>query len=91
MVTSDNGLPFPRAKGHIYDEGYRLPLAIRWPGVVKPNRKVDDFMRFDDLAHLPRGGRYQTASGDDRKEHYEHSAQSRVGMGGQPPRQRDRR
>ena len=50
VVTSDNGLPFPRAKGHIYEDGYRLPLAIRWPGVVKPNRTVEDFIRFDDLA-----------------------------------------
>ena len=29
VVTSDNGLPFPRAKATGYDYGVRVPLAIR--------------------------------------------------------------
>jgi N-sulfoglucosamine sulfohydrolase len=31
VVTSDNGMPFPRAKANLYDLGTRMPLAIRWP------------------------------------------------------------
>ncbi len=50
VVTSDNGQPFPRAKGHIYEDGYHLPLAARWPRAIKANRTVEDFIRFDDLA-----------------------------------------
>ena len=30
VVTSDNGMPFPRAKVNLYDPGVRMPLAIRW-------------------------------------------------------------
>ena len=30
LVTSDQGMPFPRAKGQIYDDGFHLPLAVRW-------------------------------------------------------------
>ena len=31
VVTSDNGMPFPRAKVCLYDPGVRMPLAVRWP------------------------------------------------------------
>ena len=30
VVTSDNGLPFPRGKADMYDYGARMPLAISW-------------------------------------------------------------
>ncbi len=30
VVTSDNGMPFPRCKSNLYDFGVRVPLAIRW-------------------------------------------------------------
>jgi len=30
VVTSDNGMPFPRAKVSLYDGGLRMPLAMRW-------------------------------------------------------------
>ena len=30
IVTSDNGMPFPRVKGHIFEDACHLPLAIRW-------------------------------------------------------------
>ena len=50
VVTSDNGLPFPRAKGQIYDAGFHLPLAIRWGRRVAGGRTVDDFVNFRDLA-----------------------------------------
>lgn len=50
LVTSDNGMPFPRVKGHVYEDACHLPLAVRWPGVVKPGRVVDDFASMVDLA-----------------------------------------
>ena len=47
IVTSDNGLPFPRAKATVYDGGVRVPLAIRWPGVAKPGTTVDALVSLD--------------------------------------------
>ena len=32
VITSDNGMPFPRGKANLYDSGTRTPLAFRWPG-----------------------------------------------------------
>ena len=49
-VTSDNGMPFPRAKATLYDYGTRMPLAIRWGDRVKPGRGIDDFIGLADLA-----------------------------------------
>lgn len=40
VVTSDNGMPFPRVKGHTFDEAHHLPLVVRWPaGVARPGRR----------------------------------------------------
>lgn len=50
VVTSDNGMPFPRAKANVYDAGARMPLAIRWPAGVKTPRTVDAFVSSSDLA-----------------------------------------
>ncbi|MFP4291452.1 MAG: sulfatase [Cyclobacteriaceae bacterium] len=51
VVTSDNGMPFPRVKGNAYEMANHLPLAIMWPeGIKKPGRKIDDFVSFIDLA-----------------------------------------
>lgn len=50
VVTSDNGMAFPRAKANVYDAGARVPLAIRWPGVATPGRTVDSFVTLADLA-----------------------------------------
>jgi arylsulfatase A-like enzyme len=44
IFTSDNGAfggvadnrPLRAAKGYLYEGGIRVPLIIRWPGVVKP-------------------------------------------------------
>ena len=30
IVTSDNGMPFPRAKANLYEMGTHVPLAICW-------------------------------------------------------------
>jgi len=51
VVTSDNGMPFPRAKATLYDFGTRMPLAIRWPAkIVSPGRKYDSFVHLSDLS-----------------------------------------
>jgi arylsulfatase A-like enzyme len=51
VVTSDNGMPFPRVKGSAYENANHLPLAIRWPkGIKNPGRKVTDFVSFVDFA-----------------------------------------
>lgn len=50
VVTSDNGMPFPRAKATLYDYGVRVPLAIRWGENIKSGRIVDDFISLTDLA-----------------------------------------
>ncbi len=50
VVTSDNGWPFPRGKGNLYDAGSRVPLALRWPARVKPGRVVEEFASLTDVA-----------------------------------------
>jgi len=50
VATSDNGMPFPRAKVNLYDWGVRMPLAIRWGARVSGGRRVDDFVSHIDLA-----------------------------------------
>ena len=50
IVTADNGMPFPRIKGNMYEYGNHLPLAIMWPnGIKNPGRVVDDFVSFIDF------------------------------------------
>ncbi len=50
VVTSDHGMPFPRAKASLYDYGSRVPLALRWPDKIPQNRVVDDLVTLSDLA-----------------------------------------
>lgn len=50
VITSDNGMPFPRAKANLYDYGTRMPLVVRWPKKVKPGTVVKDFVNFVDFA-----------------------------------------
>lgn len=50
VMTSDNGMPFPRAKANLYDYGTRMPLVIRWPEKVKAGTIIDDFVNFVDFA-----------------------------------------
>ena len=50
MVTSDNGMPFPRMKGQLYEIAYHMPLAAMWKSAIEPGRIVDDLVNFVDFA-----------------------------------------
>lgn len=51
VVTSDNGMPFPRVKGLEYEHSNHLPLAIMWKnGIKNPGRKIEDYVSFIDFA-----------------------------------------
>jgi len=51
VVTSDNGMPFPRVKGQVYELSNHMPLAIMWGrGIKNPGRVINDFISFIDLA-----------------------------------------
>jgi N-sulfoglucosamine sulfohydrolase len=50
IVTSDHGMPFPRVKGQIYEDGFHVPMAARWGSVIPGGRVVDDFINFRDIA-----------------------------------------
>lgn len=50
VVSSDHGMPFPYVKGQIHEDGFHLPLAMRWPAAIKPGRVVEDFVNVRDLA-----------------------------------------
>lgn len=50
IVTADNGMPFPRAKGIQYEYSNHLPLAIMWPkGIKKKGRVIEDYVSFIDF------------------------------------------
>jgi N-sulfoglucosamine sulfohydrolase len=50
IVTSDNGMPFPRAKATVYDAGTRMPFVVRWPARVPARRRVTDLISLTDVA-----------------------------------------
>ncbi|QEC51153.1 putative sulfatase [Anseongella ginsenosidimutans] len=49
VVTSDNGMPFPRAKANVYEYGIHVPLAVRWGNEIKGGRTSDDLVSLIDL------------------------------------------
>lgn len=49
VVTSDNGMAFPRAKANVYEYGIHVPLAIRWGEEVKGGRVSHDLVNLVDL------------------------------------------
>lgn len=49
VVTSDNGMAFPRAKANAYDHGIHVPMAIRWGDNLK-RQTVHDPVSTIDLA-----------------------------------------
>ena len=50
IVTSDNGMQFPRAIGNCYEYGLHVPLAISWPNKIKKGRISNDLINLTDLA-----------------------------------------
>ncbi|MFC1761100.1 sulfatase-like hydrolase/transferase [Planctomycetota bacterium] len=50
LMTSDNGMPFPRCKAQEYEYSNHMPLAVMWPkGIKNPGRTVDDLVSFIDF------------------------------------------
>lgn len=51
IVTSDNGRPFPREKGNLYEASNHLPFAVMWKnGIHQSGRVVRDYVSFIDIA-----------------------------------------
>ncbi|QOV89189.1 sulfatase family protein [Humisphaera borealis] len=73
IVTSDHGMPFPYVKGQIHEDGFRLPLVMRWGKAIKPGRVVEDFINVRDLAPT-----YMELAG--QKPHEQMSGRSLVGI-----------
>lgn len=49
IVTSDNGMPFPRAKANLYEYGIHMPLAISWPAMIPAGQDNDDLVSLIDV------------------------------------------
>jgi arylsulfatase A-like enzyme len=68
VMTADNGMPFPRAKGGCYDPGIRVPLLARWPGRIAPGVRDDLIGHVDvaptwlDAAGIPKPSKMQGRS-----------------------------
>lgn len=50
VFFGDHGRGLPRGKRWCYDSGLRVPLLVRWPGVVRPGSVRDDLTQLLDLA-----------------------------------------
>jgi arylsulfatase A-like enzyme len=59
VFTSDNGAetfswpdggnhPFRGEKGTTFEGGFRVPLVVRWPGVIKPGTIVNEIFAMED-------------------------------------------
>ncbi|MFO0806505.1 MAG: arylsulfatase [Gemmataceae bacterium] len=59
MYSTDNGAetaswpdggitPFHGEKGTNWEGGHRVPLMVRWPGVLKPGTKINDLIAHND-------------------------------------------
>ncbi|WP_372895849.1 sulfatase [Stieleria sp.] len=49
IVTSDNGMSFPRAKANLYEYGIHMPLAIAWPDRIPAGQDTDDLVSLIDV------------------------------------------
>ncbi|MFB2119107.1 sulfatase [Parapedobacter sp. 2B3] len=49
LYLSDHGPAFPFAKWTLYEQGIRIPLIVKWPGVVQPGTKTDALVSMVDI------------------------------------------
>jgi arylsulfatase A-like enzyme len=49
LFAGDNGAALLRGKGTLYEFGIRVPLLVRWPGVVAPGRSADVLLSNEDI------------------------------------------
>jgi N-sulfoglucosamine sulfohydrolase len=49
IVTSDNGMPFPRAKANLYEYGIHMPLAIAWPAKIPAGQDTGELVSLIDV------------------------------------------
>lgn len=50
VITSDNGMPFPRAKGYSFEDSYHVPMAVMWKNGIKKTGVVENYLSVVDLA-----------------------------------------
>lgn len=50
IFLADNGMPFPRAKGTVYDSGVGTPLVMNWPAGIPQARSYSGLTSVIDLA-----------------------------------------
>ncbi len=50
IVTSDNGMPFPRAKANLYDYGTRMPFVAHWPDRIPAGSVRESYLNLASLA-----------------------------------------
>jgi len=50
IITSDNGMPFGRAKTQNYQYGVHVPMAAYWHGITMGGSRVEDMISLYDLA-----------------------------------------
>jgi len=50
VFTSDNGMPFPRAKATLYDYGTHIPLIVWWGDNIAGGLRIDEFASHTDIA-----------------------------------------
>lgn len=50
VFLSDNGFPFPRGKGSLYDAGIQTPLIFSWPGKIPEGKSYPGLVSTIDLA-----------------------------------------
>jgi len=48
LFAGDNGFPFPRGKGTLYEPGLNVPFMMRWPGRIKAGSVCDDLISGED-------------------------------------------
>lgn len=48
-VAYTQNLPLKAGKGSVYEGGIRVPMIVKWPGVVKPSTVANQYVIIDDF------------------------------------------